>query len=130
MYFDFTRLLDLEYFLDKTPGGDFMSGYPLLVFFVLTIFAKGVLKRFFPDNKYFRKSIRKRFGKFVALGIIGLILVSARFSGVPVFSMRLLLYIVFLLTLILGVLTFFKVRAEYLKRIASLEREKEKRGEL
>ncbi len=130
MYFDFTRLLTAEYFLDKTPGGDFLMGYLLLIFFVLAIFSKSVLKRFFPDNKYFRKSIRKKFGKFVALGIIGLILVSARFSGVPVFSMRLLLYIVFLMTLGLEIKTLFKVRSEYLKRIGSIKREKERRGEL
>jgi len=130
MDFDFNRLLSVDYFLDKTPGGDFLIGYLLLIFFVLAIFSKSVLKKIFPDNKYFRKSIKKKFGKFIALGIIGLILVSARFSGVPVFSMRLLLYVVFLFTLILGIITLFKVRAEYLKRIGSMKREKEKRGEL
>ncbi len=130
MDFDFTRLLTADYFLDKTPGGEFLMGYLLLIFFVLAIFSKSVLKRFVPDNKYFRKAIRKKFGKFVALGIIGLVLVSARFSGVPVFSMRLLLYIIFLLTLGFEIQTLFKVRAEYLKRIGSMKREKEKRGEM
>ena len=121
---DLSQLLTSHYFLDKTPGGEFLIGYALLAFFILAIFSKSILKQLGPKNKYFRKSIRKGFGKFVALGVAGLIFTSARFSGVPVFSMRLLLYIVFVPTLVFGILKLIKVYREYTLRIHSAEREK------
>ncbi len=129
MNFDFTRLLTPAYFLDKNPGGDFLLGYGLLAFFIMVLFAKTIVRRFGPENKYFRKSIRHGFGKFIALGIAGLILVASRFSAVPVFSMRLWLWIVFGLTVIFGILIFFRVRREYGQRLSAVEREKHKRGE-
>ena len=124
MNFDFSQLLTAHYFLDKTPGGDFLIGYALLVFFILAIFSKSLLRQIGPKNKYFRKTIRKGFGKFVMLGVAGLIFTSARFSGVPVFSMRLLLYIVFLPTLVFGILKLVKIYKEYQKRMKSADREK------
>jgi len=124
MYLDLSQLLTAHYFLDKTPGGDFLIGYVLLAFFIVAIFLKSLLRQLGPKNKYFRKSIRKGFGKFVALGIAGLIFTSARFSEVPVFSMRLLLYIVFVPTIVLFVLKLVKVYKEYKKRKNSVDREK------
>ena len=129
MNFDFSQLLDLNYYLDKNPGGDFIIGYALLVFFVLAIFARPIVLGFVPDNKYFRKSIRRKFGKFVFLGILGTIFVSARFSTVPVFSMRLFLWTTFLLTILFGIFTFLRIRKEYTGRIDAVEREKRIRGE-
>ncbi len=128
MYFDLSQLLTSHYFLDKTPGGDFLIGYALLAFFLIAIFAKSILRSLGPKNKYFRKSTRKGFGKFIALGIAGLIFTSARFSGVPVFSMRILLYIVFVPTLVFGILKLIKIYKEYKKRIRSADREKWVKG--
>jgi hypothetical protein len=124
MYFDLSQLLTSHYFLDKTPGGDFLIGYALLILFIVAIFFKSILRYLGPKNKYFRKSIRKGFGKFIALGVTGLIFTSARFSEVPVFSMRLLLYIVFIPTVVLGILKLVKIYKEYKKRIHSADREK------
>jgi len=129
MDFDFSRLLTLHYFLDRNPGGDFLIGYALLVFFILVIFARPIILKFTPENKYFRKSARRKFGKFVFLGILGVIFVSARFSTVPVFSMRLLLWLTFLLVLLFGVQTLLRIRKEYRTRIEAVEREKRVRGE-
>jgi hypothetical protein len=124
MYFDLSQLLTSHYFLDKTPGGDFLVGYALLAFFLVAIFSKSILRSLGPKNKYFRKSIRKGFGKFIALGVAGLIFTSARFSEVPVFSMRLLLYIVFVPTLVFGILKLIKIYKEYTKRMRSVDRAK------
>lgn len=128
MDFDIARLFTAHYFLDRNPGGDFLIGFLFLAFFIALLFVKPVVQKLAPDNKYFRKSIRRRLGKFIALGIVGLILVSARFSAVLVFSMRLWLYAVLLTTVVLGVLTFLAVRKEYGLRLESVKREKQKRG--
>jgi hypothetical protein len=124
MNFDLSQLLTSHYFLDKTPGGEFLVGYALFAFFIIAIFAKSILRNLGPKNKYFRKSIRKGFGKFIALGVAGLIFTSARFSGVPVFSMRALLYIVFLPTLVFGIWKLITIYKEYTKRMRSVSREK------
>lgn len=129
MEFDFARLLTTTYFFDRAPGGDFLLGYLLLAFFVLALFSKSIILKFAPDNKYFRKSAKKKFGKFVALGISGLILVAARFSGIPVFSMRVWLYIVLFLTIGFGIWTAMCIRAEYLKRMNAVKREMGKRSQ-
>ena len=124
MNFDLSQLLTSHYFLDKTPGGEFLVGYALFAFFIIAIFAKSILRNLGPKNKYFRKSIRKGFGKFIALGVAGLIFTSARFSGVQVFSMRALLYIVFLPTLVFGIWKLITIYKEYTKRMRSVSREK------
>ncbi len=124
MHFDLSQLLTSYYFLDKTPGGDFLIGYALLAFFIIAIFSKSLLRRFGPKNKYFRKSTKSGFGLFIALGIAGLIFTSARFSGVPIFSMRLLLYLAFVPTVVFGILKLIKIYKEYKKRIRSVNREK------
>jgi len=123
---DFTKLASANYFLDKNPGGDFLFGYGLLLFFIFILFIGSITKKIGPKNKYFKKSVRKQFGKFIVLGVCGLILVLSRFSAVPFFSMRLFLYFVFLLSLILLITTFFSIAKMYKKRLNSVEREKTK----
>jgi amino acid transporter len=113
----------MEYFFDRSPGGEFFLGYGLFIFFLLLFFSKSIVLKFAPHNKYFRKSIKKKFGKFIALGVIGLILVASRFSGIPIFSMRIWTYLVFLFTIVLGIWTFIRIRSEYRKRIRAVERE-------
>ncbi|MCF7917915.1 hypothetical protein K9L27_02865 [Candidatus Gracilibacteria bacterium] len=127
MQFDLSQLLTGYYFFDRAPGGEFLWGYALLVFFVLILFTKSIVMKFVSDDKYLRKSLRKKFGRFVALGVIGIFLVASRFSGIPVFSMRLWLYLTLLLTVGIGIWTFVKIRREYQKRISSVERETGKR---
>jgi len=127
MYIDFSQLLSADYLFDKNPGGDFLLGFPLLIFFFLVLFSKSFLKVKASSDKYFKKSIKKKFGRFVALGIVGLVLTAARFSAVPVISMRFVLYLVFILTLLTLFYTCFQIRKEYKKRLSSVEREKIKR---
>lgn len=128
MDFDITRLFTLPYYMDGNPGGEFLLGYLLLAFFIAALFARPLVKKFTPDNKYFRKSMRNKFGKFIFFGITGLILVAARFSAVPFFSMRLWLYLTFGLTIGFAVRTWWQIRGEYADRLDAVEREKKKRG--
>jgi len=130
MEFEISRLFTLSYYLNTNPGGDFLVGYGLLIFFILVLFSRSIVKGFAPHDKYFRKSLRKKFGKFIVLGVLGIILVTSRFSGVPWFSMRLWLYLTLIATLVLLLRTYQQIRGEYKKRIGSVEREKQKRGEL
>ncbi len=126
MDFDFARLLTSEYFLDSDPGGDFMLGYALLLFFLGLAFLPSFLKKSAAQNKSLKKSMKNRLGKFIFLGVIGLILVAARFSGVPGFSMRMWLYLVFVGALIAIVYTSIRVSKDYKKRLDSIEREAKK----
>lgn len=126
--FDLSQLLLVDYYLYPAPGGDFILGYPLLFFFLALLFVVPLVQKFAPQNKYFRKSIKGRLGRFMAVGSLGLIAVLARFGTVPYFSMRLFLYILFLLSLFLIVWTWLQVRKDYHKRIESSRREKKKQG--
>jgi len=126
MFFDFSQLTKFSYFFDKNPGGEFLSGYFLLIFFGLAIFAGSIFKKFFAQKKYLKKSGRSQFGKFIFLGICGEIAVAARFSAVPVFSMRAILWLIFLATIFFAIATFWRIRREYKKRLASVAREKNK----
>ncbi|MCF7812337.1 hypothetical protein K9M59_01925 [Candidatus Gracilibacteria bacterium] len=126
MQFDFSQLLTAHYFFDRTPGGDFLLGYFLLGFFILLFFARSLVLRFGPQDKYFRKSIRKRFGRFVALGVVGILLVASRFAEIPLFSMRIWLYLILLLSIALGAWTGWSIYQDYQKRLRSVYREKKK----
>ena len=64
----------------------------------------------------------------MALGFLGLIAVLSRFATIPFFSMRIWLYIIFLLSIILGIFTFVKTRKDYKRRLESAKREKRKKG--
>ena len=127
MNFDWIRLLSSNYYFDSNPGGDFLPGYILLVLFITVIFAGKITRKFASDSKYLKKSMKNRMGKFIFLGITGMILVSARFSGVPVFSMRIWLYLTLVGTVGAIVYTFIKVQSDHKKRLNSVEREQNKR---
>ena len=126
MNWDFSQLLQSAYYFEKNPGGDFLIGYILLAYFVLLIFLPGIVKGLVSKNKYLKKSIKKRLGKFIFFGVGGIIFVASRFGLVPGFSMRIWLYLVFLGSIFALFFTFTKVFLDYRKRVASVEREKSK----
>lgn len=128
MSFDITRLFEIQYYTETYPQGDFLWGFPLLILFFALIFINPLLAKVAPRDKYFKKSIKRKTGKFVALGVLGVISVLSRFAEIPMFSMRLWLYIILLLCLFFGVRTFVKVRKEYLNRLLAVARENKKRG--
>ena len=128
MEFDITRLLDWGYYTDIAPGGDFLIGYGLGIFFLVVAFLSKIVRTVGPKDKYFKKSLKKRFGKFVFLGVAGVIFVAARFSGVPYFSMRIWLYVVLILTFVALISTLFRIKADYRKRLSSVDRETKKRS--
>ncbi len=117
----------ISFLMEPLPEGDFLVAFPLLGFFVLATFAGSFLRQKARHNKYLKKSIRKRFGKFIFLGVIGLFLVASRLALIPYFSMRLWLIIITTLTLVLGLFTMIKVRKDYKKRQASARREEQTR---
>ena len=114
----------MNYFLDTNPGGEFILGLPLLIFFVVAIFAKSFFKTKISADKYFKKSCRRRFWRITVFGVLGVILVAARFSEVPFFSMRLFLYLIFGSTILVALFTFFQIFRDYKKRLNSVRREK------
>jgi cytochrome c-type biogenesis protein CcmH/NrfF len=128
MNFDISRLFELQYYTEWYPQGDFLWGFPLLVFFFALVFIHSLLAKFAPQNKYFKKSIKRRTGKFVALGILGIISVLSRFAEIPMFSMRLWLYIILFLILIFGIRTWIIVSRDYKDRLQAVDRENQKQG--
>lgn len=119
---DFSLLLTPHYYLDANPGGDFLIGFAILAFFIVTLFIGRIAKKGANGNKYLRKSMKKKFWAFPFLGALGIVAVLSRFGGVPGFSMRLFLYIILIGILFLGLIVFCKVRREYKRRINSVSR--------
>lgn len=119
---DLSLLLTAHYYLDMNPGGDFLIGFALLLFFVLIMFLGRFSLKMASGNKYLRKSMKKKFWAFPFLGALGIISVLSRFGGVPIFSMRLFLYILFVGVILLAGGVFFRIYREYKIRIASVAR--------
>lgn len=119
-------LFSWQYYMALSPGGDFLYGYALLLFFVLLFFSKKIVLMFGPKDKYFRKSLKKNFWYFSLLGALGTLLVVTRFAEIPYFSMRLWLYLVFFTSLFFLGRTIIRVVSAYKKRLASVKREKSK----
>ena len=128
MNWDLNQLLTTQYFFEQNPGGEFIPGYALLIFFILLLFLPGMIQKMANSNKALKKTVKKGLGKFIFLGIIGIILVASRFSAVPSFSMRLWLYLTLGTTLVCGTITFVKMIRAYRTRVNSMNREKEKRS--
>lgn len=124
---DITQLLSLPYLLDKTPSGDFLFGFPLLIFFFLIMFIGSILRNPAKKNKHLRKSLRKKLWFYPYLASFGIILILTRFATLPIFSMRIILLITVFMTIILLIITCCKVRCQYSKRIKSANREAKKR---
>ena len=127
MDFDITRLFTIKYYFEPNPAGDFLPGYILLIFFFFVVFSGTIMKKKSAKNKYLKKSIKKRLWKFIPLGILGIVLVTARFSAVPIISMRAWLYIILITTIGIGVQTAVHINRDYKKRLSSVAREKKKR---
>ena len=121
---DFSLLLTSHYYFDVNPGGDFIIGFALLVFFILVMFMGRFARNLARGNKYLRKSMKKKFWAFPFLGVLGIVAVLSRFGGVPGFSMRVFLYAIFVGILLLGAIILCKIRSEYKKRMASVARMK------
>ncbi len=121
-----SQLFTFSYYWDSTPGGEFPFGFPLLGFFVLLIFLPGFLRKMAAKDKYLKKSMKKRLGKFVFLGVFGIFLTLFRFAEVSTLSKRLWLYIVFISAVVGLIVTLIQVHRDYKKRLKSVEREVKK----
>ncbi len=121
---DFSLLLTSHYYLDVNPGGDFLIGFALLIFFILIMFTGRMARKAAHGNKYLRKSMKKKFWAFPFLGVLGIIAVLSRFSGVPGFSMRVFLYVILLGIIVLGLVVTYRIHREYCRRVASVTRER------
>lgn len=123
---DFSLLLTSQYYLDMNPGGDFLIGFALLAFFILIMFTGRMARNVAHGNKYLRKSMKKKFWAFPFLGVLGVIAVLSRFSGVPGFSMRVFLYVILLGIIALGIIMACKIHREYRRRVDSVARAQKK----
>lgn len=119
---DFSLLLTPHYFFDVNPGGDFLIGFALLAFFILTLFVGRIARKLAGSNKYLRKSMKKKFWAFPFLGVLGIVAVLSRFGGVPAFSMRIFLYGILVGIILLGIGMTYKIQKEYKRRMASVSR--------
>ena len=124
---NFSKLFSLSYLLDKNPTGDFLWGFPLLAFFLISLSIGSILKNPAKKNKYLKKSLRKKLWPFQVLGAIGIMLVLARFSNMEALSRPIFLVLIVLITIFFAGFTFWRVRKEYKRRVASAEREINKR---
>lgn len=129
MMLDLSKLIDSRYYFESNPGGDFLFGYLLLLFFIGLFFIGPICEKRAAEDKYMRKSMKNQFWKFYFLGSFGLILVLARFASVPVFSMRIWLYLVLVASVVIMALTFRTIQKDYKKRLDSVKREKKKQKE-
>lgn len=127
MILDLSKLVSSDYYFLSNPGGDFLFGYPLLIFFIALFFIGPTCEKKAIDNKYLKKAMKNQFWKFYFLGVIGIMLVLSRFAEVPGFSMRFWLYLIFISSLVIIGLTYHNIHADYKKRLNSVEREKKKR---
>lgn len=120
------HLLSWSYLTEALPSGDFLFGYGLLVFFLGTLFAHSLFRTLGPKNKYFSKTLKKKFLLIKLFSGLGLFLVLSRFADVPYFSQRIWLLGVLLVTTVLFLRACLNIFLEYRKRMESVEREKSK----
>lgn len=118
------RIFDFEYLFQANPGGDFLLGYLCLAFFGFLLFVPSMMRKKAAGDKYMKKSIKKRQGRFTAIGAVGLILTLFRFAEVPYFSMRAWLYTLFFLGVITLIITIRNIKKDYRMRLDSVERER------
>jgi len=123
---DFLTLFSWDYLVNKNPDTDFVLGFPILFFFVVVFLVPGLLKKLARSNKYLKKSLKKKLWPFKILAVIGIILIIARFSEVPFFSMRLFLLVTLLITLLVTIVIGCKIYFSYSKRVGSAQREKQR----
>ena len=121
---DFSQLLTAHYYLDINPGGDFLIGFALLAFFILSMFIGRIANKSAHGNKYLKKSMKKQFWAFPFIGVLVIVSVLSRFAGVPGFSMRIFLYILFVGVIVLALTKALKINRHYKKRVASASRSK------
>ncbi len=124
MEFELSRLITTNYFFDRHPGGEFTIGYYLIIFFLLVMFFGRFFTSIAANNKYLKKSGRKKFGKFVFMGFIGEAFLAARFSTVPFFSMRFFLYATILLIIFFAIKNSTEIIRDYKRRVDSVSRER------
>ena len=124
---NFSELFSLSYLLDKNPTGDFLWGFPLLAFFLISLSIGSILKNPAKKNKYLKKSLRKKLWPFLILGALGIIFVLARFAQMEALSRPIFLVLTVLITVIFAGFTFWRVHQEYKRRVASAARERNKR---
>lgn len=123
---NFLNLFSWSYLVETLPSGDFLFGYGLLFFFLVLLFAPSLFRTFGPKNKYFLKTLKKKFLFIRIFSGLGLFLVLSRFADVPYFSQRIWLLIIVLLSGSLFARACWNIVTEYRKRMSSVAREKSK----
>lgn len=93
----------IKYFIQHifavNPGSGFKYYIPLLILAVILIIGSIIFASIYKKRKKynfaFKRLFKKVSGRFLILGIILLILIAVRYENIPYFSMRLWLFIFF-----------------------------------
>ncbi len=114
------------YFFTPNPGSQFKFYIPMIVLITLLI-AGGIVfsiiyKRKKRKDLTFKKLFQKTATRLVLLGILFLILTVVRYESIPYFSMRIWLYLSFLLLAIFFYLTIRTFKIKYPKEKENLEK--------
>ena len=119
------RLLNLKYYFAPVPSADFQfTKLTLVIAFVLIIagFALSVYRNKYSKDKILKKILRPYPTKLITYGVIVLILLLIRETGIPYLSMRfwwLVILVFFLYSLINFLLRF---RSRYNSRLTQYEK--------
>lgn len=121
------HLFSWSYLTEVNPLSDFLFGYVLLGFFLFIIASKSLFIQLGPKNKYFIKTLKKKFLLSKILAGLGLFFVLSRFAEIPYFSQRLWLLIITVIVIFFYVRVLIRIFREYRKRMKSVSREEEKK---
>jgi len=91
----------LSYFFTPIPGSHFNYYIPLLIFAILLFLAGTVGKKLISKNKALRKTIGGKIGTLTWMGLSLALTLGLRHERIPYFSMRILMFIVLVITLII-----------------------------
>lgn len=93
----------LKYFFNTTPGSEFSFYIPLIILAGILIIGSIVFSMVYSKKKKtdfaFKRLFKKLSSRFITIGIILLVLIALRYENIPYFSMRIWLYLLFLVFL-------------------------------
>lgn len=114
------------YFLSPNPGSQFKFYIPMIILVALLIIGGIVFSVIYKKRKKkdlaFKKLFQKTATRSVLLGILFLVLTLVRYESIPYFSMRIWLYLSFLLLLFFLYTTIKTFKVKYPKEKENLEK--------
>jgi hypothetical protein len=117
----------LSYLFTPIPGSSFNYYIPLLIFAVLLFLTGTAGKRLISKDKALRKSVGQKIGTLTWMGLSLALTLGLRHERIPYFSMRILMFIVLVITfIVLGKILYTYIRV-YPKIKARIDTPKEQK---